>query len=274
VILFTFGPLLEVIGVVPYVAQAGAAINALEAMERTLDAELGGVAPTNFGETPADWPFRTIEARDLVFSYPDEAGMPGYTVGPINLTIRAGEIVFLMGGNGSGKSTFLKLLTGLYLPRSGQLLVDGQVVTPSQLPRYRNLFSIIFTDFHLFDRLYGLDVINDTQLNRLLADMDLANKTSYYEGRFSHLQLSTGQRKRLALIVAILEQKPILLCDEWAADQDPQFRRHFYEVILPELQRQGRTIIAATHDDHYFDAADRLLKMEYGRIVPTEATAH
>ena len=104
--------------------------------------------------------------------------------------------------------------------------------------------------------------------------MDLANKTAYNEGRFSHLQLSTGQRKRLALIVAILEQKPILVCDEWAADQDPQFRRHFYEIILPELKRRGQTIIAATHDDHYFHAADRQVKMEYGRIVTNEASSH
>jgi putative pyoverdin transport system ATP-binding/permease protein len=274
VILFTFGPLLEVIGVIPSVAQAGAAIHALEAMEKNLDAELGTTVPVNFGETPAPWVFRELEAQDLVFSYPDEAGVPGYTVGPINLKVSAGEIVFLMGGNGSGKSTFLKLLTGLYTPRSGRLLVNGQVVTPMQLPRFRNLFSIIFTDFHLFDRLYGLPSIDDAQLNQLLADMDIANKTSYYEGRFSTLQLSTGQRKRLALIVAVLERKPILVCDEWAADQDPQFRKHFYEVILRELKEQGKTIIAATHDDHYFNAADRLLKMEYGQIVASETPAH
>jgi putative ATP-binding cassette transporter len=274
VVLFTFGPLLEVIGVVPHVAQAGAAIHALETMEQTLDAELGGTIPVNYGETPAPWRFQKIEAQDLVFAYPDQAGVPGYTVGPINLQIHAGEILFLMGGNGSGKSTLLKMLTGLYLPRSGRLLVDGQVVTPALYPRYRNLFSIIFTDFHLFDRLYGLPEIDDAALNQLLADMDLANKTSYNEGRFSHLQLSTGQRKRLALITAILEQKPILVCDEWAADQDPQFRRHFYQVILPELNRKGQTILAATHDDHYFHAADRLLKMEYGQIESTQAGAH
>ncbi len=274
VILFTFGPLLEVIGVIPFVAQAGAAIHALETMEKNLDTQLGETVPVNFGETPAPWALRELEAQDLVFSYPDEAGVPGYTVGPINLKIQAGEIIFLMGGNGSGKSTFLKLLTGLYVPRSGRLLVNGQTVTAGQLPRFRNLFSIIFTDFHLFDRLYGLSSIDDAQLNQLLADMDIANKTSYYEGRFSHLQLSTGQRKRLALIVAVLEQKPILVCDEWAADQDPQFRKHFYEVILPELKGQGKTIIAATHDDHYFHAADRLLKMEYGQIVAAESPAH
>ena len=274
VILFTFGPLLEVIGVIPFVSQAGAAIHALETMEQGLDHELGGTTAINFGETPAPWPFREIVAEELVFSYPEDAGVPGYTVGPINFTIHAGEIIFLMGGNGSGKSTFLKLLTGLYRPRSGRLLIDGQAISPAQLPRFRNLFSIIFTDFHLFDRLYGLPSVDDELLNRLLSEMDLANKTAYNEGRFSHLQLSTGQRKRLALIVAILEQKPILVCDEWAADQDPQFRRHFYEIILPELKRRGQTIIAATHDDHYFHAADRQVKMEYGRIVTNEASSH
>jgi len=274
VILFTFGPLLEVIGVVPHVAQAGAAIQALESMEKTLDAELGDTIPVNFAENPAPWRFQEIEAQDLVFAYPEQAGVPGYTVGPINLKIHAGETLFLMGGNGSGKSTLLKMLTGLYLPRSGRLLVDGQIVTPSQYPRFRNLFSIIFTDFHLFDRLYGLAEIDEARLNVLLAEMDLANKTAYNEGRFSHLQLSTGQRKRLALITAILEQKPILVCDEWAADQDPQFRRHFYQTILPELKRKGQTIIAATHDDHYFHTANRLMKMEYGQIVSVETTGH
>lgn len=267
VILFVFGPLAEVVGVVPYIAKAGAAIKAIEAMEKSLDAEISRVAPIDFAVDPKPWEIREIEARDLVFSYPSENGNPGYTVGPLNVTIRAGEILFIMGGNGSGKSTFLKLLTGLYHPVSGSLYVNGQPLHAPHYHRFRNIFSIIFTDFHLFDRLYGVAQVDDDQLMRLLHEMDLTTKTSYYEGRFSNLHLSTGQRKRLSLIVALLEKKSWLVFDEWAADQDPGFRQHFYEIILPELKSQGKTVIAATHDDRYFGAADRVLKMEYGRFV-------
>lgn len=173
-----------------------------------------------------------------------------------------------MGGNGSGKSTLLKLLTGLYRPASGELRVNGQSLLPVQYHRYRNQFSIVFTDFHLFDRLYGLTRVNDESLAELLHDMELDLKTHYEEGRFSTLNLSTGQRKRLALIVALLDDKAILVFDEWAADQDPVFRKRFYEEILPDLKRRGKTVIAATHDDRYFSVADRVLKMECGRFVP------
>lgn len=267
VILFIFGPLAEVVGVAPYLAKGSASIREIEAMEQRLDDAARRTTPVDFTVTPAPWPVREITVQDLVFSYPDAGDSPGYTAGPLNTTIRAGETLFIMGGNGSGKSTFLKLLTGLYLPKSGSLLVNGQPLGPAQYQRYRNMFSIIFTDYHLFDRLYGHEQVDEDQLARLLHGMDLATKTRYYEGRFSHLNLSTGQRKRLSLVVALLEKKPILVCDEWAADQDPVFRRHFYEVILPELKSQGKTIIAATHDDRYFHTADRVLKMEYGRFV-------
>lgn len=270
VILFIFGPLAEVVGVVPYIAKATSAIEAIEALERQLDDELRHTPKVDLTVDPPVWPIETIEARDLVFSYVNADGTPGYTVGPLNLTITAGEMLFIMGGNGSGKSTLLKLLTGLYHPASGGLFVNGKALLPSQYHRYRNQFSIVFTDFHLFDRLYGITQIDDDRLAQLLHEMELDVKTSYYEGRFSTLNLSTGQRKRLALIVALLDDKAVLVFDEWAADQDPVFRKHFYEVILPELKRQGKTIIAATHDDRYFPVADRVLKMEYGRFVPAD----
>jgi putative ATP-binding cassette transporter len=271
VILFIFGPLAEVVGVIPYIAKATAAIRAIEAMEQRLDEELKHTPPVNFAQDPPLWPIREIELRDVVFAYKNEDGTPGYSVGPLNLTIPAGEMLFIMGGNGSGKSTLLKLLTGLYLPDSGAIYVNGERLVPAQYHRYRNLFSVVFTDFHLFDRLYGLTQIDDAKLQRMLHDMELDAKTSYYEGRFSTLNLSTGQRKRLSLIVALLDDKSLLVFDEWAADQDPVFRKHFYEVILAELKSQGKTIIAATHDDRYFPVADRVLKMEYGHFVPDQA---
>ena len=268
VILFIFGPLAEVVGVVPYIAKANSSIQAIEALERQLDDELKHLPKVSFSDDPVAWPIHTIEVRDLVYSYTNADGTPGYTVGPLNLSVREGETLFIMGGNGSGKSTLLKLLTGLYRPASGELRVNGQSLLPVQYHRYRNQFSIVFTDFHLFDRLYGLTRVNDESLATLLHDMELDLKTHYEEGRFSTLNLSTGQRKRLALIVALLDDKAILVFDEWAADQDPVFRKRFYEEILPDLKRRGKTVIAATHDDRYFSVADRVLKMECGRFVP------
>jgi len=132
---------------------------------------------------------------------------------------------------------------------------------------YRNLFSVIFTDFHLFDRLYGLKTVDEDDLDDLLVKMELASKTAYSEGKFTNINLSTGQKKRLAMIISYLEDKPIFMFDEVAADQDPVFRKYFYEVFLQNLKAKGKTIIAVSHDDRYFNMADRVLKMEFGKFV-------
>jgi len=176
--------------------------------------------------------------------------------------------VFIVGGNGSGKSTLLKTLTGLYHPQSGSIVMDDTLLTPDTATWYRSHFSPIFSDYHLFDRLYGLRGIETAQVNELLRLMQIENKTTFEGGRFTNLDLSSGQRKRLGLIVALLEDRPVLVLDEWAADQDPGFRKFFYETILQDLKRKGKTVIAATHDDRYFGAADRIVKMEYGELVP------
>jgi putative ATP-binding cassette transporter len=271
-ILFIYGPLGEVVGILPQISKASNSIKAIAAMEESLDNELSNKLAVNYNEIPKPYAFDKIEAKDVIFRYPTVDDTPGYSIGPVNLSINKGEIIFIKGGNGSGKSTFLKVITGLYKPSSGALLINGSIVTSANYHRFRNLYSIIFTDFHLFEKIYTTSSIDEDKLNSLMTAMDLANKTSYIEGRFSHLSLSTGQRKRLALIVAILEQKEVLIFDEWAADQDPSFRKHFYEVILPELKSSGRTIIAATHDDRYFHICDRCFSMEYGLISETKIT--
>jgi putative ATP-binding cassette transporter len=173
-----------------------------------------------------------------------------------------------VGGNGSGKSTLLKLLTGLYYPTTGYLDLNRDQIEKTQYASYRELFGIVFTDFHMFDKLYGLSEIDEKQVKGLLRLMQLDKKTKYREGEFSQLDLSTGQKKRLAFVTAVLENKPIYIFDELAADQEPQFRQYFYEVVLNDLKKQGKTIIAVTHDDNYFHIADRVLKMEYGRLLP------
>ena len=193
-------------------------------------------------------------------------------MGPVNFEVRAGEILFIVGGNGSGKSTLLKLLTGLYRPVSGTLWINGAPLDAADYPDYREIFAIIFTDFHLFDRLYGVEAVDSRRVMDLIRTMGLADKTRYRDGAFTQLDLSTGQRKRLAYIAALLDDRQVYVFDEWAADQDPEFRRHFYETMLGELRAQGKTIVAVTHDDRYFGAADRVLRMEEGQISPLSGT--
>jgi putative ATP-binding cassette transporter len=185
----------------------------------------------------------------------------------MDVTIRRGEVIFITGGNGSGKSTFIKLLTGLYHPDRGHLKIDGMAISADNLAGYRALMAPVFSDFHLFSRLYGLEDIAPVAAEDLLHWMEMEHVAGVKQDRFTRTDLSTGQRKRLALIAALLEDKPILILDEWAADQDSHFRKKFYRELLPELRRRGLTIIAVTHDDRYFDAADRRLHLEEGRLT-------
>lgn len=265
--LFLLGPADAIIGAIPMLTRANTSAENIHQLEADLDIISQG---TEENEKNFDQPlrtFNTLQLDALTFDYKNQAGQALFHVGPINFTLSSGEIVFIVGGNGSGKSTLLKLLTGLYYPTSGQILVDDDEIEQATYPMYRELFSSIFTDFHLFDKLYGLSDIDEQKIQALLRLMELSKKTKYVDGKFSHLNLSTGQKKRLAFIAAVLEDKPIYIFDELAADQDPQFRQYFYEVILPDLRDQGKTIIAVTHDDKYFDQADRVLKMEYGQLV-------
>lgn len=217
--------------------------------------------------------FATIGMQGIVFAFPAPAGEIPFTVGPLDLTIRRGELVFVTGGNGAGKSTFIKMLTGLYQAQQGCLTIGGQPLSAAQRDAYRALIVPVFSDFHLFDRFYGLREIDTIKANEYLDWMEMSSVTEIFADRFARIDLSTGQRKRLALIAALLEAKPILILDEWAADQDAHFRLKFYREILPELKRRGLTIIAVTHDDRYFDVADRRLHLDEGRLVECLAGA-
>jgi len=265
-ILFIIGPLRLIIGLVPYFRVCDEATRAVVSLEQALDESHAAVAasgePAAAGVVPAQ--FQTLALDQVSFAYTHE-GASIFAVGPLSFSVSAGEIVFIIGGNGSGKSTLLKVLTGLYPPDSGSLVVDGVAVGTGDLPRYRELFAAIFADFHLFERLYGLAGADEGTIATLLTDMQLADKVRVADDRWSTLDLSTGQRKRLALVVSLLERKPVLVFDELAADQDPEFRRFLYEALLPKLKAGGATVIAATHDDRYFHVADRVIRMDYGK---------
>ena len=244
---------------------SNAAVENIERLEETLDRSLSARAK-QVTRVRTLQSFREISLEKVKFSYQDESGAT-FTVGPIDFTIVPGEVVFIAGGNGSGKSTFLKLFTGLYFPQEGSIRLDGALVNADSCDRYRSLFATVFTDFHLFDRLYGLYDLPDEEVERRLDLIEMRGKTGVVDSAFTTLELSGGQRKRLALMVSMLEDRPVYVFDEVAADQDPPFRRKFYKEILPLLQRSGKTVVVVTHDDRYFEEADRLLKMDEGKLV-------
>lgn len=264
-ILFIVGPLGLLVGIVPYLQRANEAARAISELETQLDSENARARNGHTHAPVTPMAPGVIRLEDVRFSYKSHAG-DLFTLGPASLTIQPGEMVFLTGGNGSGKSTLLKILTGLYLPDAGRIHVDDRSVTPETLQNYREMFSAIFSDFHLFRRLYGMLGTDEQAVSTLLEKMQLQEKVQFTDDAFSNLDLSTGQRKRLALVVSLLEKRPILVFDELAADQDPAFRRALYEELLPALKAAGHTVIAATHDDRYFGVADRVIRLEYGKV--------
>lgn len=197
----------------------------------------------------------------------------GFRLGPLNLVFEPGEVSFVIGGNGSGKSTLAKLITGLYVPRGGTVTVNGEPVDHDNIEWFRQHCAAVFTDFHLFENYLGLDRPDiDDDVRRYLTELQLADKVEVRDGRLSTLALSQGQRKRLALLTALLEDRPIYVFDEWAADQEPRFREVFYREILDGLRRRGKTVVVITHDDRYFDCADRIVKLDVGRVAtPVDA---
>jgi putative pyoverdin transport system ATP-binding/permease protein len=266
-LLFVVGACFGLVQSIPILLNANAAANRIDRLEQALAATL---IPRQRPAIGAPTRFERLEMHNIVFRYTDRFSDTVFKIGPIDFTLQAGELVFITGGNGSGKSTFLRVLSGLYPPDSGEILLDGHPVTNANRDEYRELVSGIFFDYHLFKRLYGIADAEAGDVNQLLAQFRLADKTALTDGEFRTLDLSGGQRRRLALIVSLLEKRPIMLLDEWTAEQDPEFRRKFYDELLPEMLRAGATIVVITHDDRYLDELRlpaRRIRMDEGRIV-------
>ncbi|TWA79523.1 putative ATP-binding cassette transporter [Azospirillum brasilense] len=270
--LFIVGPVSTVSFVTPLVAQTEMALSNIEAMEERLRAAAGSAPDKGTERLPG--PPTRIALTDATFAYHDDAGAPVFAVGPLSAEFRAGEITFVTGGNGSGKSTMLRLLTGLMPLDGGQLLADGEPVPAERMQSYRDMISAIFSDYHLSRRLYGVADPDPARVRALLERLEMQDKVTVADGGFSTVALSTGQRKRLALVVAQLEDKPVIVLDEWAADQDPHFRRVFYEELLPELKALGKIVICVTHDERWFGLADRVYHMNEGRIEEGHGHPH
>ncbi len=265
-LLFIVGACFGLVQSIPILLNANAAADRIARLEAALHAT---VIPTE-GIAVAPKRFERIEMHNITFRYVDKFSDTVFKIGPIDFTMRAGELIFITGGNGSGKSTFLRVLAGLYPPDSGEVLLDGRPITNATRDEYRGLMSAIFFDYHLFQRLYGLPDATPGDIERLLAQFRLSDKTGLSNGEFRTLDLSGGQRRRLALIVSMLEKRPIMILDEWTAEQDPEFRRKFYDELLPEMLRAGATVVVITHDDRYLDELHlpaRRIRMDEGRIV-------
>ncbi len=263
VFVYMVGPLEALLLNIPRANLAQVSADRIEEITRAMSSR---EAQTHKIELP---PLQSIVLQGVLHRYYHEQKDEMFTLGPVDLQFHPGEITFLVGGNGSGKTTLAKLLVGLYAPEEGAILLNGNTIDHASRDYYRQFFTTIFSDFHLFDRLleagHGHNL--DHRGNQLLAKLHLQNKVKVEDGAFTTLTLSQGQRKRLALVVAYLENRPFLVFDEWAADQDPVFKDIFYHELLPELRAMGKAILVISHDDRYFHLADRLLRMENGRLT-------
>lgn len=256
IILFIIGPLMSIINIIPTIEECRVSISRIYELINSI-----GNNRQVKNEQYNDNEFSTIEYNNISFRYKSLA--PTFSIGPLNMIVSKGEVCFIYGGNGAGKTTLINIILGILEYDEGNIILDG--VEISRIPT--NLYVPVFSDFYLFDNLYGVENLSNEKINKYIKLFDLEGKVKIVEGRFSTINLSTGQKKRLALIHALLSNRKILVLDEWAADQDPIFRKFFYEEILGVLKKDGYTIIAVTHDDKYFKYADSLFSMNSGCLT-------
>ena len=264
-LLYLMTPLQVIMNLLPQLTRANVALNKVHELGFTLESR--GAEITTASNLPLK-PWTRLELDGVTHRYSREGEADDFVLGPVSLALVPGEMVFVVGGNGSGKTTLVKLLTGLYAPESGHIYLDGKLIDGTDREIYRQYFSVVFSDFYLFDQMLGLigpDL--DEQGRRYLEDLKLSHKVDIKNGKLSTTDLSQGQRKRLALLTAYLEGRPICVFDEWAADQDPQFKNIFYMNLLPELKAKGKTLIVISHDDRYYHLADRIIKLDDGQVV-------
>jgi putative ATP-binding cassette transporter len=266
VALYAMTPLWGFMGALPIFHRGDAALTRINDLGLSL---MQRPAHEGIATEPATVPGASIEMRDVTFTYNSMAsGTEGFSLGPVSMAVHSGELVFVIGGNGSGKSTFVKLLTGLYAPDSGEITINGRPVGMESRDGYREHFSAVFSDFFLFENLAGASREDlDLHAQSYLRLLGLDHVVHVQDGVLSTTALSQGQRRRLALLNAYLEDRPVYVFDEWAADQDPAYRQIFYSKFLPELKARGKTVVVITHDDRYFYLGDRIIKLEYGKIV-------
>ena len=265
-------PFEDLTGLIPSMARANISLQRIDELGISLTSDVKEKEDES-GKPDQEW--QRLELKGITHSYHNERDGSTFTLGPIDYTFKPGELVFLVGGNGSGKTTLAKLLSGLYIPEKGEITLDGTPITDENRDEYRQFFSAVFYDFFLFETLLGLDPEKlDDRARDYLAQLQLDHKVQIKEGELSTIDLSQGQRKRLALLTAFLEDRPFYIFDEWAADQDPVFREVFYLQILLELKAKNKTVLVISHDDRYYHLGDRVIKLDYGKIVAPQQLPH
>lgn len=261
-LLYITGPVSIVLNFIPQIAIARVSLNRVTALFKQIPAE----QLTTDRLPRRGW--QSIRFDQVIYQHPDKGDGASFGVGPIDLEIRRGEITFIVGGNGSGKSTLSKLITLHYRPAAGSIRFGEECIDDENIGAYRESIGVIYSDYYLFDRVLGKDAVQlQETVDHYLAVLQLERKVTYRDGRFSTLSLSDGQRRRLALLIAVIEDKQLYLFDEWAADQDPTFKEVFYNEILPALRAKGKAVVAITHDDRYFHLADRIVVLEEGKVA-------
>jgi putative pyoverdin transport system ATP-binding/permease protein len=268
---YLLGSLESVLLMIPNLMRAGVASRNLEQLRTELE---DSIVPVHSHSRNYDFKsfFQHIQICALEFYYGDRYSSFG--IGPIDFEIHAGEVVFIYGGNGSGKTTFIYSLLGLLYPTTGMIKINNTAVNETNYPAYRALFSVVFSDYYLFNEIITPERIDPEKADYYLKVFELSDKVTLENNQYSTVDLSAGQKKRLVLSSVLLEDKRILVLDEWAADQDPYFREKFYREIIPSLKNNGMTVIAITHDDKYYHCADRLFKMEDGKMVPKSVNVY
>lgn len=262
--LYLMSPLWSIIGALPAVVRGQVALEKIE----ELGVELADAPEETATRVPVPSNVHELQMRGLHFLYEAQTDERPFELGPLDFTLKSGELVFVIGGNGSGKSTFVKLLAGLYSPTNGEITLDGESITKHNQDFYREHFTIIFADGFLFPKLLGMDKARIEEAGAFYLDLlGISDKVMIRDGRFSTVDLSQGQRKRLAMVTAYLEDRPFYVFDEWAAEQDPEYREVFYSKLLPDLRSRGKGVVVITHDDRYFHLGDRIIKLDKGQLI-------
>lgn len=264
ILLYLLGAVETVMVLLPGLSRGKVAINRLNALKENLEQnEFSNELPTSILKKDE---FVSMRTNDLGFHYENENQENAFSIGPINFELKKGDITFVYGGNGSGKTTFVYSLLGLLKSHSGTISFNGRTLDKDNYGEYKTLFSGVLNNFHMFDEFYGMNGYDKEKALEYIELFELTGKVELVDTGFTTTNLSTGQRKRLALISAILENRPIIVLDEWAADQDPYFRKKFYTEILTKMKEDGFTVLAITHDDKYYENCDKLYQMDYGKL--------
>ncbi|WP_340203691.1 cyclic peptide export ABC transporter [Ascidiimonas sp. W6] len=264
VLLYLIGPINSVLNAVPHLMRLKVSWLRIQKFLKDIPAD---IANSKLEEhSIPNSVVQSLKMEDINFNYSDtnRGNKRSFGVGPINLEITKGEVLFITGGNGSGKTTLAKILIGLYKPDTGLIKINDEIITGSELGE---CFSVTFNPLYLFKKIYGISLEDrKEEIQRLIETLQLQDKVEIKNNEFSTINLSSGQRKRLGLLKCYLEDRPIYLFDEWAADQDPEFRLFFYRELIPQMKAAGKIIIAITHDNHYFDVADKILELREGKM--------